>query len=36
MRHYSKAIMGIKILLDDKVLETQEEVEKYVKEIGVN
>ena len=27
--------MGIKILLDDNVLQTQEEVEKYVKEIGV-
>lgn len=27
--------MGIKILLDDKVLETEEEVGKYVKEIGV-
>lgn len=35
MRHYSKAVMGIKILLDDNVLQTEEEIEKYVKEIGV-
>jgi len=35
MRHYSKAVMGIKILLDDKVLQTEEEVGTYVKDIGV-
>ena len=35
LRHYSKAIMSIKILLDDKVLTTEEEIGKYVKEVGV-
>ena len=35
MKHYSKAIMGIKILLDDMVLTTEEEIAKFVKDIGV-
>ena len=36
MKHYSKALMGIKILIDDKILITEEEVGKYIKEIGVS
>jgi len=35
MKHYSKAIMGIKILTDDKVLNSEEELGKYINEIGI-
>jgi tetratricopeptide (TPR) repeat protein len=34
MKHYSKVIMSIKILMDDKALEG-ETLQKYVKEVGV-
>lgn len=34
MKHYSKAVMSLKILFDDKEMET-EKMEKYVNEAGV-
>jgi len=35
MKHFSKVIMAIKVLFDEKCIQSEEEATKYINECGV-
>ena len=36
MKHYSKVIMALKLLFDEKCITNDEDATKYISECGVN
>jgi len=36
MKHYSKVIMAIKVLFDEKCIQSEEDATKYITQCGVN